>query len=313
MLAGHAPFAGDNPITVAYKQQHEVPPPPSAANPAVSPQLDGLVAWTMSLDPAARPQTADELRTALLTVADAPIGGAAAAEATVAFPVQPTAVFAPPPVAAAAATRPSGSGGGGGRVEPAEGAAAAGAGSAAAIAAGRRASGRPPAPPPIAARHSTQETYRRRRLVVAGVLVVLVLGAVAAVALLGNHGTSTSQATVPPVVGLPVADATAKVGQAGFKPVVGPENLPGVPDHVVDQRPAGGVKANRNTEVSLFVPATTTTITTTPRSTTRPTIRATTTTVPATTTTAGTTTTIPVVTTRPATTAVPTTGSPPST
>ena len=140
---------------------------------------------------------------------------------------------------------------------------------------------------------------------------MLVLGAIAAVALLGKKTTSPPQATVPPVVGLPVADATAKVGQAGFKAVVGPENLPGAPDHVVDQRPAAGVKANRNTEVSLFVPASTTT-TTTPRSTTKPTTRATTTTVVTTTTTVAVTTTTPVVTTLPATTAVPTTASPPA-
>jgi hypothetical protein len=307
MLAGHAPFAGDNPVTVAYKQQHEVPPPPSAANQAVSPQLDALVARTMSLDPGARPQTADELRAALLTIADAPSVGAAAADPTVAFPVPATAMFAPPAAGAAVAAHPSG--GGSGRAEAAGAASIAGAGSAAAIAAGR--GGPDQAPRPSPARGSTPETYRRRRLVVVGIVVVLVLGAIAAVALLGNKSTSTPQATVPPVVGLTVADATAKVGQAGFKAVVGPENLPGAPDHIVDQRPAAGVKANRNTEVSLFVPAATTT--TTPRSTTRPTTRATTTTVATTTTTAGVTTTTPVVTTHPATTAVATTGSPPST
>jgi predicted Ser/Thr protein kinase len=321
MLAGHAPFAGDNPVTVAYKQQHEVPPSPSAANPAVSPQLDALVARTMSLDPGYRPQTADELRADLLAVGDAPSRATEAANPTVAFPLQPTAMFAPPGAAATAiaaadtTTRPSG----GGRAEAAGGAAAAGAGagSAAAAATGGRMAGRPPQPPqpqpvPSGARGSTPETYRRRRIAVIGVLLVLVLGAVAAIALLSKKGTTTSQATVPPVVGLPVADATAKVGQAGFKSVIGTENLPGAPDHVVDQRPAAGVKANTNTEVSLFVPASTTT--TTPRSTTKPTTKATTTTVASTTTTTvGVTTTTPVVTTAPATTAVPTTGSPPGT
>ena len=152
MLAGHAPFAGDNPVTVAYKQQHEVPPPPSAANQAVSPQLDALVARTMSLDPDARPQTADELRAALLTVADAPSVGAAAANPTVAFPVEATAMFAPP--AAGAAVAAPASGGESGRGEAAGGAIAAGAGGAAAIAArrstpdqARAAEPRPAAPP----------------------------------------------------------------------------------------------------------------------------------------------------------------------
>ena len=79
MLAGKAPFKGDSPVAVAYKQLHEVPPPPSALNSAVSPALDALVARTLSKDPDQRPSSATEFRAELLALAEDPVPATAAA------------------------------------------------------------------------------------------------------------------------------------------------------------------------------------------------------------------------------------------
>ena len=89
MLTGRVPFRGDSPVAVAYKQLHEAPPPPSTFNSAVPPALDALVARALAVDPADRPQSADEFRSALLAV-DQP--GRLEPPATVAFGSDPTAL-----------------------------------------------------------------------------------------------------------------------------------------------------------------------------------------------------------------------------
>lgn len=84
MLTGVLPFTGDNPVAVAYKQQHMRPAPPSAVNPAVPPALDAVVAKALSVNPADRQETAQELRAELLAV------GSPAAE------LPPTSTMPPP-------------------------------------------------------------------------------------------------------------------------------------------------------------------------------------------------------------------------
>ena len=79
MLTGKAPFKGDSPVAVAYKQLHEIPPTPSALNPAVSPALDALVAKALSKDPDQRPSSATEFRAELLAIGEDPVPAAAAA------------------------------------------------------------------------------------------------------------------------------------------------------------------------------------------------------------------------------------------
>ena len=64
MLAGRPPFDAESPVAVAYKHVHEEPSPPSAEAP-VPAWLDAVTLRAMAKDPAARFQTADELRAAL--------------------------------------------------------------------------------------------------------------------------------------------------------------------------------------------------------------------------------------------------------
>ncbi|MDP9396843.1 MAG: serine/threonine protein kinase, partial [Actinomycetota bacterium] len=59
-LAGHRPFNGDSPVTVALAHAGEEPPP---LPPAVPPAVRELVSWCMSKNPAHRPRSAGELAT----------------------------------------------------------------------------------------------------------------------------------------------------------------------------------------------------------------------------------------------------------
>jgi serine/threonine-protein kinase len=86
MTTGQAPFAGDNPVSIAYKHVQEVPPTPRSINPAVPPAFEAIVLQAMAKDPDRRYPTAEELRADLLRFR------------------QGRAVVAAPPTAAVAAT-----------------------------------------------------------------------------------------------------------------------------------------------------------------------------------------------------------------
>jgi serine/threonine-protein kinase len=68
MLTGRPPYTGDSPMSVAFQHVSTEAPLPSSLNPDVSPSLDAVVARAMRKDPAARYQTADEMRSDLLSV-----------------------------------------------------------------------------------------------------------------------------------------------------------------------------------------------------------------------------------------------------
>lgn len=62
MVAGRPPFAGDNPVTIAYKHVQEEPPPLRSVAPAAPAAYQAVVRKAMAKDPAARYQTAADLR-----------------------------------------------------------------------------------------------------------------------------------------------------------------------------------------------------------------------------------------------------------
>jgi serine/threonine-protein kinase len=66
LLTGHPPFTGDSPVAVAYQHVREMAPPPSTANPDVSPALDAIVMKALAKNPANRYQTAAEMRADLI-------------------------------------------------------------------------------------------------------------------------------------------------------------------------------------------------------------------------------------------------------
>ncbi len=66
LLSGQPPFTGESPVAVAYQHVSKQAPPLRQINPDVPPELEIIVARAMAKDPAARYQTADEMRTDLL-------------------------------------------------------------------------------------------------------------------------------------------------------------------------------------------------------------------------------------------------------
>ncbi len=65
MLTGRVPFDGDAAVTIALKHVSEAPVPPSAINPAVPPELEQTVLWTLNKNPGDRPTDAEQLITVL--------------------------------------------------------------------------------------------------------------------------------------------------------------------------------------------------------------------------------------------------------
>lgn len=67
MLTGKQPFTGEQPMQIAYQHAHDDVPAPSTVTPESTPELDELVRWTTTRDPAARPRDAtvvlDRMRT----------------------------------------------------------------------------------------------------------------------------------------------------------------------------------------------------------------------------------------------------------
>jgi eukaryotic-like serine/threonine-protein kinase len=70
LLTGRVPFEGESAVTVALKQVHERPTPPSAYNPAVTPELEEAVMRALEKDPARRYPDADAFIAALQAARD---------------------------------------------------------------------------------------------------------------------------------------------------------------------------------------------------------------------------------------------------
>lgn len=65
MLTGRAPFEGENPVAIAYKQVREDPLPPSMVNPDISPELEAVVMKALAKNPENRYQNSLEMRSDL--------------------------------------------------------------------------------------------------------------------------------------------------------------------------------------------------------------------------------------------------------
>ena len=70
LLTGRVPFEGESAVTIALKQVNERPTPPSAYNPAVSPELEEVVMRALEKDPARRYPDADAFIAALQAARD---------------------------------------------------------------------------------------------------------------------------------------------------------------------------------------------------------------------------------------------------
>ncbi|MGD9705825.1 MAG: Stk1 family PASTA domain-containing Ser/Thr kinase [Acidimicrobiia bacterium] len=92
MVGGRPPFAGDNPVAIAYKQVHDTPQPLNQLAPDVPRPFEAIVAKLLAKNASVRYATAEELRDDLRRFRDgqpvqaltALMGGAAAAAAAAA-------------------------------------------------------------------------------------------------------------------------------------------------------------------------------------------------------------------------------------
>jgi serine/threonine-protein kinase len=184
MATGSLPFDGDNPVSIAMKHVHDMPPAPRTLNPAIPENLEAVIMRSLGKRPIDRYLTAQAMLDDLRRVQEgepvvAPNG----------FTEEVTRVMTPAVAAAAA-------------------------GQAQATQVRRRP---PDVPGPVI---DPEEQPGRPRSVWPWVLVIVLILALAGAAyvILTNWSTGTAEMkTVPPVVGLSEAAAQSQITAAGFK------------------------------------------------------------------------------------------------
>ena len=219
LVTGRPPFAGDNPVTIAYKHVREDPVPPRKRNPAVPAAFEAVIMQAMAKDPDLRYQTADALRADLLrfrqgrnVLATPPIS----AQATQAVPMTQVQERYRDPAATTVMERTT------------------------------VASAAPSSPP---AKKGNGVFYTVLALLLIGLAVVAFFLIRAA-----RNRSSGSQVGVPNVIGLVQADAEARLRASGFNPQA--EQAPSdafEKGKVFDQDPKPDAKADRKSGVKIRV------------------------------------------------------------
>ena len=223
LLTGRVPFDGETAVTIALKHVSESPPPPRLITPAIPPELEQVVLWSLNKDPADRPADADQLITALEQCRAILSGGGGehtASMAAVAF-----AGMAPDPAPIVAGVVPE--------APPTAYRDGTGNGTGSFIS------------PPVDDRRRRRPSPWLWALLVA---LLLAGGGVAAYLL-----TRPVKAIVPTVVGESVNNATAQVQNAGFSVNIIEETSTHKLGTVFHQDPQQGTKANQGTTVTLTV------------------------------------------------------------
>jgi beta-lactam-binding protein with PASTA domain len=95
LLTGAVPFDGETAVTIALKQVSATPPPPSAMNAAVPPELDAVVLRALAKNPAERFADANEFLAALEYVRQLLTGEAGQGGSASNGPVPATALLLP--------------------------------------------------------------------------------------------------------------------------------------------------------------------------------------------------------------------------
>jgi beta-lactam-binding protein with PASTA domain/predicted Ser/Thr protein kinase len=225
LLTGQLPFTGETPLEIAMKHLSEIPKPPSALRPEVSPDLDMVVLRALAKDPAERFDSAADMDAELARVAS---GSHVTAETSDAA----TAVLAGAGIAESAPTMIS-----------------------------RRPVVAPRAQP---TQYREQEYYgyeppRRRRTVWPWILTSLLLVAalVAGVYVwqqIQDEISQTKPVAVPLVEGVRAPQARRRILDAGLKPRRVDESSDSVPRGIViRQSPDAGERIQKGNVVRYFV------------------------------------------------------------
>jgi eukaryotic-like serine/threonine-protein kinase len=225
LLTGEPPFTGDTPVAVAYQHVREDPRRPSELNPQIGPELDAVVLKALSKNPANRYQSAAEMRSDLVRVRS----GQAPMAPAVMSDDERTAMMAPPP--RTASTRRIGG------------------------------TGRHTLPPAAVPAYYDDEDDRRGSGT--GRIVAIVLGVVAALALVGfvlsqvfGGPAQPRQFALPNVVGQQQEAARSALLLENLNPTVNlvesPEDQRGL---VISTDPPAGTQVAERTAVTLNVGA----------------------------------------------------------
>ena len=221
MLAARPPFSGDSPVAIAYKHVQEQPYPPSTVNPSVPAALEAIDMKLLQKDPADRYASAEDLRSDLRRFLEGQpvnaLGAAVAGAATVAGVGAGLSAMGDATVAVPAAATPTG----------------------------------PVGPTPYVG----EEPPRKRTGLYVGLLVVLLLLVAGILFFVGRSlGSTSTQVTVPNVIGQTETDATNELETAGFKvKVTTQQNDTVAKGEVFDQDPKGNVKADKGSIVEIVV------------------------------------------------------------
>jgi serine/threonine-protein kinase len=224
MVTGVVPFTGDSPIAVAYKHVREEPLPPSQRNPEVPEDLEQIIMTALAKDPDDRYQTAEDLRADLMRFRRGrPLAAAPVTALVAEVPGLGAATAAGAAGVATAATMQN----------PAVAAATVDGG------------------PPEEGKRSS-----RRALITALIVLALIILAGLAILLINARGHDTASVTVPNVVNMKVADATAQLEKKHFKVTTEEVNNAQVDAGIVTaQDPGASESAKKGSEVKLTVSA----------------------------------------------------------
>lgn len=217
LLTGRPPFIGESLVSVAVSHVREMPTPPSALDPNITPELDAIVMKSLAKDRLHRYQSAYEMRTDLERAA-AGLPVAAAADTSAA--TQLIANAAPATVAAGAMPLDDDT----------------------------------PYPDEL---DDEEDDEQRKGFswwaVVLGALAVLAIAGL--IGYLVFNGGGTAQATVPNLVGMTQEEATARLADENLEPTVETEAVEdeGQIDTVIRQDPRPSTQLDEGSTVTIVV------------------------------------------------------------
>ncbi len=250
MVAGRPPFAGDNPVAIAYQQVHDAPAPLSSITPDVPRAYEAIVMKLLAKNAAARYPSAEDLRNDLRRFRDG--------HAVIAAPPGSAPTRAQPPVRARDPLLGAAAG--------AAGVAVAGASSAptSAVRATPGATTVVPqqrgGPPPANYQRGgyDDDPPRRTALLVIGIILAL-LALVAGIFFVSQWALNSSDNQVPTVavtdvVGKPLAQAEATLKAQGFDTSIVNQVSDTAPvGTVISTNPVAGVEAKKGSIVEITV------------------------------------------------------------
>ncbi|WP_036321585.1 Stk1 family PASTA domain-containing Ser/Thr kinase [Microbispora sp. ATCC PTA-5024] len=240
LLTGRQPYAGETPMSVAYRHVHETVPAPSSVVPDIPPSIDALVAAATDKDPARRPADATAMLVAAVDAHRSLPRTGNTGSYTGPTGLQPGSLSgptAPPPAAAAGTAPPYGTGQ---YLSPGAQPGAA------------HTMIQPRSDLPIG--HDGEPAARRRRFRPNWLVLGLALVMVAGVALTGWWFSQGRYVKVPDLVGRNIKVARQQAQQAGFEVRIGKARFDdkAAKDTVLDTDPGAGAEIARGAVVTLI-------------------------------------------------------------